>query len=66
LADQKLSENASFQVHSEARGPHWVAWISRGSSGAPERSIVIVGRTQKEAEARARQWGQEMAPDWGV
>jgi len=44
-------------VQSEARGPHWVAWIP-GVDGKPERSVVLVGRTRKEAEERARRWAE--------
>jgi hypothetical protein len=46
----------SYEVHSEARGPHWTAWITRGSSVKPERGVVVVGETQEEAESHARQW----------
>jgi len=49
----------SYQVFSEARGPHWIAWISRDASGQPDRSIVLVGQTQEEAEARARAWAEQ-------
>jgi hypothetical protein len=48
-----------YEIRSEVRGPHWIAWISRGGPGSdkkPDRSIVIVGETQKEAEGRARDW----------
>jgi hypothetical protein len=48
-----------FEVHSEARGPHWVAWVSRGGSPQPDRSIVLIARTQQEAEARARQFAEQ-------
>ena len=46
----------SYDVHSAARGPHWIAWVSRPGSQEPERSIVLVGANQEEAEARARAW----------
>jgi hypothetical protein len=46
----------SFQIHSEPRGPHWIAWITRGSETKPDRSVVLIAATQPEAEARARQW----------
>jgi hypothetical protein len=49
----------SFEVHSEARGPHWIAWISRDGSGKPDRSIVIIGATQEEAESRARDFARK-------
>ena len=42
-----------FEIHSAARGPHWIAWVSRPGSEQPHGSIVLVGETQQEAEARA-------------
>jgi len=47
--------NSTRPVRSEARGPHWVAWIP-DAGGKPLYSVVLVGKTQKEAEARARMW----------
>ena len=32
------------------------AWLIRPGSDQPDRSIVLVGATQAEAEARARAW----------
>jgi hypothetical protein len=43
----------SFQIHSQERGPHWIAWISRDGSGQPDRSVVFVAATREEAEKRA-------------
>jgi hypothetical protein len=51
----------SYQVHSEARGPHWIAWITRGTDVKPERSVILVAASQAEAEARARQWAEQTA-----
>ena len=48
----------SFQIHSEIRGPHWIAWISRDGSGKPDNSVVIVAASKEEAEKRAERWGQ--------
>jgi hypothetical protein len=48
----------AYEVHSEARGPHWIAWISRDGSGQPDRSIVLVAATREEAESRARAWAE--------
>jgi hypothetical protein len=48
--------SGSDEVRSAARGPHWIAWIQRAGSDQPDRSIVVVGATQQEAEARARAW----------
>jgi hypothetical protein len=55
-----MTPAGSYDVHSEARGPHWVAWITRGGT-KPERSVLIVGETQAEAEAAARQWAERYA-----
>jgi hypothetical protein len=51
-----------YSIHSEARGPHWIAWIARAGSdkpGRPERSIVLIGETQEEAETRARAFAEQ-------
>ena len=53
--------NGSYQIHSEARGPHWIAWVSRDGSGKPHGSIVIVAETRELAETRARQWAEQSA-----
>lgn len=52
------SASASVQIHTEARGPHWIGWISRDGSGKPDRSVVLVAASQAEAEARARAWAE--------
>ena len=51
----------SFQVHSEARGSHWIAWVSRDGSGKPDHSVVVVGATREQAEARAREWAESQS-----
>jgi len=48
----------TYQIHSEARGPHWIAWVSRDGGGKPDRSVVIVAETRELAEARARAWAE--------
>ena len=48
----------SVQIHSQVRGPHWIAWVSRDGSGKPDGSVVLVGATREEAEERARQWAE--------
>ena len=49
----------SYQIHSEARGPHWIAWITRGAGTEPDRSVVLIGETRAEAEANARTWAEQ-------
>ncbi len=51
-----------FEVHSEARGPHWVAWLALPGQPGPYRSILLVGQTQAEAEGKAREWAAREAP----
>jgi hypothetical protein len=45
------------EIQSEARGPHWVAWI-KDANGKPKGSIVLVGETREEAEERATKWAE--------
>jgi hypothetical protein len=51
----------SYQIHSEARGPHWIAWVSRDGGGKPDRSVVLVGENRETAEANARRWAEQSA-----
>jgi hypothetical protein len=54
----------SFEIHSEARGPHWVAWVSRPGEKGPHQSILLVGATRNEAEAKAREWAARIQATW--
>ena len=49
----------SYEIQSEARGPHWIAWITRPGGGKPDRSVILVAGSQAEAEARARNWAEQ-------
>lgn len=49
----------SYEVQSEECGPHWIAWLTRASDKRPLKSVVVVGSTRLEAEARARAWAVE-------
>lgn len=49
-------QTATLQVHSEARGPHWVAWLTGADGPAKLKSVIVVGKTREEAEERARKW----------
>ncbi len=53
------TSSGAYQIHSEARGPHWIAWISRDGSGKPERSVILVAETRELAEARAERWAEQ-------
>lgn len=48
----------SFDVKSEQRGGHWVAWVVRTPEGKPDKSVLVVGQTKDEAEDRARAWAE--------
>lgn len=50
-----------FEVHSEERGPHWIAWLTAAPDTRPVKSVVVVGSTEEEAESRARAWAREAA-----
>ena len=56
-----MNRQATFQVHSEARGPHWVAWITLPGDSGPYRSVLLVGASREEVEERARNWGEAEA-----
>ena len=58
MGDAATPSTTTFEVHSEAHGPHWIAWLTRAGTDKSERSIVLIGETKEEAEARARQWAQ--------
>lgn len=51
----------AFEVHSEARGPHWVAWVTEPGQKGPYRSVLLVGASREEAETRAREWSANAA-----
>jgi hypothetical protein len=52
------TKDGTFAIRSEAHGPHWVAWLARTAEGSPEYSVLLVGQTQAEAEARVREWAE--------
>ena len=60
MAETLTTKQGTFEIYSEARGPHWVAWIARAADSAPEKSVVLVARTQAEAVARARAWASRL------
>jgi hypothetical protein len=58
MAETVTTSKGTFEIRSEAHGPHWVAWLASPSDGAVERSVVLVGQTRAEAESNARRWAQ--------
>jgi hypothetical protein len=50
----------SVEIHSEAHGAHWVAWVA-GPDGKPRDAILLVGQTREEAESRAKAWAERRA-----
>ena len=50
----------SYEIHTEARGPHWIAWLTREGSTKPDRSVVLVAANREEAVARARRWVEQL------
>ena len=58
MGEPATTQNGVFEIRSEAHGPHWIAWLTRSGSDKPERSVILIGETQEEAETRARQWAK--------
>lgn len=58
MTERVASKDGTFDIRSEAHGPHWVAWVTRTPDGAPDQGVLLVGQTQAEAEARARAWAE--------
>ena len=54
-----MTATGHYQIHTEARGPHWVSWITRAGETKPEGSVILVAASKEEAEARARQWAEQ-------
>jgi hypothetical protein len=59
VGETVTTDAGGFSIHSEARGPHWIAWLTREPETRPVRDVVLVGETREEAESRARSWLRE-------
>lgn len=59
MGERKITQSGR-EIRSEARGPHWVAWVA-DASGKPEGAVVVVGENREEAEERAKTWAEELA-----
>jgi hypothetical protein len=58
MADTVTTKEGTFEIRSEAHGPHWVAWLAGPTDGTPYQAVLLVGQTRAEAEARARLWAE--------
>ena len=58
MAETVTTKEGTFEIRSEAHGPHWVAWLAHTPDSGPDQAVLLVGQTQAEAEARARQWAE--------
>ncbi|MGE3705094.1 MAG: hypothetical protein AB7I13_07460 [Vicinamibacterales bacterium] len=56
-----MASSASYQIHTQERGPHWISWVTKGSETKPDDSVVLVAASQAEAEERARLWAERLA-----
>ena len=54
-----MAPSGSYEIHTAARGPHWIAWVSRPGSQEPDRSIVLIAKTEEDARARALAWAEQ-------
>ena len=44
MADTVTTKEGTFEIRSEAHGPHWVAWLARTADGAPDRAVLSSAR----------------------
>ena len=63
MAGQLMNSTSTFTVHCEQRAGHWTSWVTAGNETTAAGSVVLVGQTQEEAEANARQWAERLAAD---
>jgi hypothetical protein len=54
------STTGSYDIHTRVRGAHWIGWVTRPGSDKPERSIILIGKTQEEAHERALAWAASL------
>lgn len=58
-----MSDRTDFGFKTEARGGHWITWVTRGTSEKPFGSVILVGQTRDEAASHARTWADKLAAD---
>ena len=57
------TDNIQLGIRTRSRGAHWIAWVTRDGSDEPLDSVILVGRTEAEAEAEARTWADRLVAD---
>lgn len=62
-ASAMTTDRKDFDIKTESRGAHWIAWVTRGASDKPLDSVILVGQTRDEAESRACTWADKLAAD---
>jgi hypothetical protein len=55
-----MATAGDYEIHTAARGPHWIGWVSRPGSQQPDRSIIVIAASQDEAVTRARAWASSI------
>ena len=58
-----MADRMDFDIKTESRGAHWIAWVARGGSDKPLDSVILVGQTRDEAESQARTWVDKLTAD---
>ena len=51
----------AFDIRSEERGSHWVAWLQNSESQKPQDAVILIGANAEQAEERARRWAERKA-----
>ena len=58
-----MIDRTNFDIKTEFRSAHWIAWVTRGTSDKALDSVILVGQTRDEAESHARTWADKLAAD---
>ena len=58
-----MTDRMDFEIKTETRGAHWIAWVTRGAGDRPLDAVILVGQTRDEAESRARTWADKLTTD---
>jgi hypothetical protein len=61
FVEKSNSASSPFDVKTERRGGHWIAWLTRPNDPKPVLSVNIVGENEEEARTRATEWARDAA-----